>query len=57
MAAGQASIIKIQIAGMLGKQGLFKRDDAILQRVIDVMASEIKITHRVSAQRSPGTYA
>jgi len=34
----------IQIAGMLGKQGLFKRDDAILQRVIDVMASEIKIT-------------
>lgn len=34
----------IQIAGMLGKQSLFKRDDAILQRVIDVMASEIKIT-------------
>ena len=34
----------IQIAGMLGKQGLFKRDDAILQRVIDVMASEIKVT-------------
>src|SRR5215204_6649323 len=34
----------IQMAGMLGKQGLFKRDDAILQRVIDVMASEIKTT-------------
>lgn len=34
----------IQIAGMLGKQGLFKRDEAILQKVIDVMASEIKIT-------------
>ena len=34
----------IQIAGMLGKQGLFKRDDSVLQRVIDVMASEIKIT-------------
>jgi chondroitin AC lyase len=34
----------IQIAGMLGKQALFKRDEAILQRVIIVMASEIKIS-------------
>ena len=35
----------IQIAGMLGKQGLFKRDDAILERVVKVMASEIKISN------------
>ena len=34
----------IQIAGMLGKQGLFKRDEAIVERVVKVMASEIKIT-------------
>jgi len=32
----------IQIAGMLGKQGLFKRDEAILEKVVKVMASEIK---------------
>ena len=32
----------IQIAGMLGKQGLFKRDEAIVERVVKVMASEIK---------------
>ena len=32
----------IQIAGMLGKQGLFKRDDSIVERVVKVMASEIK---------------
>lgn len=34
----------IQIAGMLGKQGLFKRDEAIVDRVVKVMASEIKTT-------------
>jgi chondroitin AC lyase len=34
----------IQIAGMLGKQGLFKRDETILERVVKVMASEIKTT-------------
>lgn len=32
----------IQIAGMLGKQGLFKRDEAIVERVVKVMASEVK---------------
>ncbi|MBC7829502.1 MAG: chondroitin lyase [Chitinophagaceae bacterium] len=32
----------IQIAGMLGKQALFKRDETILERVIKTMASEIK---------------
>ncbi|MBT1703539.1 polysaccharide lyase family 8 super-sandwich domain-containing protein [Chryseosolibacter indicus] len=34
----------IQIAGMLGKQALFKRDEATLERVVNVMASEIKVT-------------
>ncbi|MEJ7766359.1 MAG: polysaccharide lyase family 8 super-sandwich domain-containing protein [Chitinophagaceae bacterium] len=34
----------IQIAAMLGKQGLFKRDATILDRVVKVMAEEIKIT-------------
>lgn len=35
----------IQIAGMLGKQGLFKREEAIVERVVKVMASEIKISN------------
>ncbi|HTE27542.1 polysaccharide lyase family 8 super-sandwich domain-containing protein [Flavitalea sp.] len=34
----------LPIAGMLGKQALFSRDEAVLERVIKVMASEIKIT-------------
>lgn len=34
----------IVIAGLLGKQGLFQRDEATLQRVINTMASEIKIS-------------
>jgi len=34
----------IQIAGMLGKQGLFKRDESIVERVVKAMASEIKIS-------------
>ena len=34
----------IQIAGMLGKQALFKRDEETLERVVKVMASEIKVT-------------
>jgi chondroitin AC lyase len=34
----------LPIAGMLGKQALFTRDEAVLERVITVMASEIKIT-------------
>ncbi|MDB5260733.1 MAG: chondroitin lyase [Adhaeribacter sp.] len=34
----------IQIAGMLGKQGLFSRDEAILAKVVQVMAEEIKVT-------------
>lgn len=34
----------IQIAAMLGKQALFRRDETVLQRVIAVMADEIKIT-------------
>lgn len=34
----------IQIAGMLGKQGLFKRDASIVERVVKAMASEIKIS-------------
>lgn len=34
----------IQIAGMLGKQGLFKRDETIVERVVKAMASEIKIS-------------
>ena len=35
----------IQIDGMLGKQALFLRNEDTLQRVIDVMASEIKIAN------------
>ncbi len=34
----------IPIAGMLGKQGLFKGDEAIIQRVSKVMAGEVIIT-------------
>ncbi|RYY21865.1 MAG: chondroitin lyase, partial [Chitinophagaceae bacterium] len=34
----------LPIAGMLGKQALFLRDAAVLEKVINVMASEIKIT-------------
>jgi chondroitin AC lyase len=34
----------IQIAAMLGKQGLFMRDEDTLQRVLKVMASEIHIS-------------
>lgn len=34
----------IQIAGMLGKQALFRRDQTILERVVSVMADEIKVT-------------
>jgi chondroitin AC lyase len=34
----------IQIAGMLGKQGLFARDEQVLERVVKVMADEIKVT-------------
>ncbi|TDH28975.1 chondroitin lyase [Segetibacter sp. 3557_3] len=34
----------IPIAGMLGKQGLFKGDEAIIQRVAKVMAGEVVIT-------------
>ena len=34
----------IKIAGMLGKQGLFKRDEQVLTRVVKVMADEIKIS-------------
>ncbi len=34
----------IQIAGMLGKQGLFKRDEQVMERVIKTMADEIKIS-------------
>ena len=35
----------IQIAGMIGKQGLFKRDEAIIDLVIKTMADEIKISN------------
>ena len=35
----------IQIAGMLGKQGLFKRDEAIVELVVKTMADEIKISN------------
>ncbi len=35
----------IQIAGMLGKQGLFKRDEATIELVIKTMADEIKISN------------
>lgn len=34
----------IQIAGMLGKQALFRRDGTVLERVVSVMANEIAIT-------------
>ncbi|MEJ7740869.1 MAG: polysaccharide lyase family 8 super-sandwich domain-containing protein [Chitinophagaceae bacterium] len=34
----------IQIAGMLGKQGLFARNTAIFERVVKVMAEEIRVT-------------
>lgn len=34
----------IQIAAMLGKQALFRRDETVLQRVVSVMADEIKVT-------------
>lgn len=34
----------IQIAGMYGKQGLYKRDPAILELVVQTMASEIKVS-------------
>ncbi|MEO6730054.1 MAG: polysaccharide lyase family 8 super-sandwich domain-containing protein [Ferruginibacter sp.] len=34
----------IQIAGMLGKQGLFKRDESIVERVVKTMADEIKVS-------------
>lgn len=34
----------IQIAGMLGKQALFRRDETTLERVVNVMANEITVT-------------
>ena len=34
----------IQIAGMLSKQALFRRDETVFERVVDVMADEISIT-------------
>jgi len=34
----------IQIAAMLGKQALFRRDETVLQKVVSVMADEISIT-------------
>lgn len=34
----------IQIAAMLGKQALFRRDETVLQKVVSVMADEINIT-------------
>lgn len=34
----------IQIAAMLGKQALFRRDDTVLERVVMVMTDEIKVT-------------
>ena len=34
----------IQIAAMLGKQALFRRDETVLKRVVNVMAEEIKVT-------------
>lgn len=34
----------IQIAGMLGKQALFRRDKTVLEKVVNVMADEIKVT-------------
>ncbi len=34
----------IQIAAMLGKQALFRRDETILRRVVEVMADQIRVT-------------
>lgn len=34
----------IQIAGMLGKQGLFARNEEVVARVVKVMGEEIKVT-------------
>ena len=34
----------IQIADMLGKQALFRRDNTVLERVVSVMADEVKVT-------------
>lgn len=34
----------IQIAGMLGKQGLFARNEEVVSRVVKVMGDEIKVT-------------
>jgi chondroitin AC lyase len=34
----------IQIAAMMGKQALFRRDEAFLEEVLKIMADEIKIT-------------
>jgi chondroitin AC lyase len=34
----------IQIAGMLGKQALFRRDETVLEKVVSVIANEISIT-------------
>jgi chondroitin AC lyase len=34
----------IQIAAMMGKQALFKRDEAFLEEVLKIMADEIKVT-------------
>ncbi|MGV3589477.1 MAG: polysaccharide lyase family 8 super-sandwich domain-containing protein [Adhaeribacter sp.] len=34
----------IQIAAMLGKQGLFARDEQVVEKVVRVMADEIKVT-------------
>lgn len=34
----------IQIAGMLGKQAVFRRDKTVLRRVVNVMAEEIAVT-------------
>lgn len=34
----------IQIAAMLGKQALFRRDETVLDRVVSVMADEITVT-------------
>ncbi|MCW3091040.1 MAG: chondroitin lyase [Ferruginibacter sp.] len=40
----------IAIAGMLGKQGVFKRDEATVDRVIKTMATEIKISNERGLQ-------
>src|SRR5690606_19943825 len=34
----------IQIAAMMGKQALFQRDEEFLEKVLGIMADEIKIT-------------